>query len=199
MDITFESSVGILAGTLSGIAYLLYIIRTIKGPTKPNRATWWILTLVGLIILASYYREGARETIWVPLAYVVGPLVIAFLSLRYGEGGWEGLDKWCLVGALCGAGLWAISGSALTALLVNIGVDFLGIIPTIKKAYLRPAGEDKTAWALEAIACWLNLGAIKIWTFSIWVYPVYLAVANGLIALLLIYGQYKKANQSLSA
>ena len=197
MELSFQSIIGGVAGTLSAVAYVLYIVSTVKGPTRPNRATWSILTLVGLIILMSYYNEGARETIWVPLAYVLGPLIITLFAIKYGEGGWKGLDKWCLTGAIAGALLWTISGSALLALLINIGVDLLALLPTIKKAYLRPEGEDRTAWALEAAASFINLAAVKPWTFSIWIYPVYLAVFNGLIAALLIYGRYKKKHKRL--
>lgn len=176
---------GIIAGCLSFAAYGLYIVSTILGKTKPNRATWWILTLVGVMIAASYYAEGARDTMWVPLSYVLGPAIIAVLSLKYGEGKWEKLDKWCLAGALISAVVWYLSSSALLVLLINIFMDFIGLLPTIKKSYLRPAGEDRTAWTLESFAGLLNVFAIERWTFSIAFYPIYLLLINGTITLLL--------------
>src|SRR3989338_874742 len=96
------TSLGIVAGILSFVAYALYIFTTLIGKTKPNRATWWVLTLVGLMIATSYYAGGARDTIWVALSYVLGPAIIAVLSLKYGEGRWERLDQVCLTGAQIG-------------------------------------------------------------------------------------------------
>ncbi len=176
---------GIVAGILSFAAYALYIFATLRGTTKPNRATWWILTLVGLMIAASYYVAGARDTMWVALSYVLGPAIIAVLSLKYGEGRWERLDQVCLAGALISAVVWYFSESALIVLLINILMDFLGLLPTIKKSYLRPEGEDRAAWTLESFAGMFNIFAIERWTFAIAFYPLYLLVMNGIVTLLL--------------
>ena len=58
-------NVGFFAGLLSLAAFVPYIIAIVKGVTKPNRATWWIWTTNGLILLASYYASGAESTVWV--------------------------------------------------------------------------------------------------------------------------------------
>jgi len=60
-------AIGIIAGIISFFAYCLYIFTTIFGKTKPNRVTWWILTLIGLLIASSYYVSGVRATIWVAI------------------------------------------------------------------------------------------------------------------------------------
>lgn len=179
------SLIGIMAGAISFCAYVFYIVNTLKGKTKPNRATWWILTLIGIMIAWSYYVEGARDTIWIALSYVVGPLVIAILSLQYGEGEWETLDKACLTGAISSAVVWSISESALVVLIINVCMDFIGLIPTIKKSYLRPEGEDRTAWTMEVIAGFLNLFAIKNWIFGIAFYPLYLVIINSVVLYML--------------
>ncbi|MDB5259273.1 MAG: hypothetical protein JWO73_481 [Candidatus Taylorbacteria bacterium] len=176
---------GIVAGCISFSAYVLYMISTVKGRTKPSRSTWWILTLVGIMIASSYYASGARDTIWVALSYVLGPLIISILSLKYGEGKWERLDKWCLASAIISASVWAIFRSAQIALVTNIVMDFLGLIPTIKKSYLRPEGEDRAAWTLESFSGALNIFAIEKWTFSIAFYPLYLLIVNGIVTLFL--------------
>ncbi|MSU55821.1 MAG: hypothetical protein EXS51_00715 [Candidatus Taylorbacteria bacterium] len=189
--------IGMSAGILSFAAYVLYFFSTFRGETKPNRATWWILTLVGSLIAASYYASGARDTIWVAVSYVLGPAIIAVLSLRYGEGTWERLDKICLAGALAGAVIWYLSDSAITALTINILMDFLGLIPTIKKSYLRPEGEDRAAWMLESLAGICNLFAISVWTFAIAFYPLYLLAMNATITLLLLRPRRARTAQIL--
>ena len=186
MDITHQSIIGIIAGIISIIAYLLYNLSILRHQTKPNKATWIILTLVGLLILISYYLEGARETIWVPIAYVVGPLIIAVLAIKWGEKGWSRLDKICLAGSGISILFWFFTNSALLTLLINILIDFLALLPTIKKSYNRPETEDRVAWLLETIASVINILAIKTWIFSIYIYPIYLIVVNGVISFLLL-------------
>lgn len=176
---------GEIAGIVSFAAYLLYIYTTIRGQTKPNRATWWILSLVGLMIATSYYAGGARETIWVAVSYIAGPLIIAILSLWYGEGKWETLDKVCLTGAIVSAIIWYFSSLAIITLSINLLMDFLGLIPTIKKSYLRPIGEDRIAWTMESFAGILNMFAIETFTFAIVLYPLYLLIINLFVTLLL--------------
>lgn len=174
-DFITKEFMGIIAGVLSFSAYFLYITTTIFGKTKPNRATWWILTLIGLMIASSYYAIGARATIWVAISYVLGPLIIAILSIKYGEGKkLETLDKWCLGVAIISAFVWYLTKSAIFAFCINIFLDFIGLIPTIKKSYLRPEGEDRIAWTIESLAGALNIFAIERWIFSIAFYPVYL-------------------------
>lgn len=189
---------GIIAGILSFSAYFLYIITTIFGKTKPNRATWWILTLIGLMIASSYYVGGARDTIWVAVSYVLGPFIIALLSLKYGEGtGWDKLDKWCFSIAIISIPIWYISKSSILVLAINILLDFIGLLPTIKKSYLRPDGEDRVAWTLESIAGLLNVFAIERWVFAIAFYPIYLLAINGIITLLLYRPLLKKREINL--
>ena len=107
MTLTAQLIVGIAAGILSLAAYALYIRAIWRGTTKPSRSTWWVLTLVGLLILLSYYAEGARESIWVPIVYVAGLLLVAILSVKRGEGAsWSRIDRWCFTGAVFSMLLW---------------------------------------------------------------------------------------------
>jgi hypothetical protein len=64
-------TIGIIAGIISFSAYFLYIATTIYGKTKPNRVTWWILTLIGLLIASSYYVSGARASIIAQISLIV--------------------------------------------------------------------------------------------------------------------------------
>jgi hypothetical protein len=183
---THASATGRVAGIFSLAAFIPYILSTIRAETKPNRATWLIWTLVGALLAASYYASGARHTIWVPISYVVGPLVIALISLKYGVGGWTPFDRGCLLAA--GASLlpWWIFNSPLVALCLNLAIDFFGALPTIRKAYHSPESEDLTAWILFLLGNTLNLAAIERWQFSLFIYPIYLFVLSGLITTLIV-------------
>jgi hypothetical protein len=181
--------VNVLAGRVAGLfslaAFVPYILSTLRGRTKPNRATWWIWTVVGFLLAVSYYASGARHTLWVAVSYVLGPLITAILSLKFGVGGWTRLDRGCLLGAGAGTLLWWVSGSPLMALVINLVIDFLGALPTMSKAYADPGGEDPWAWSLFLLGNTLNLFAIEKWRFSIAVYPVYMFLLSALILLLL--------------
>ena len=179
-------NVGLLAGLLSLAAFVPYIIAIVKGATKPNRATWWIWTTNGLILLASYYASGAESTVWVAVGYFVGSLLTAVLALRYGEGGWSSFDRSCLLGAGSGLLFWWMFNSSIVALVTTLSVDFAGALPTIRKAYRAPETEDRVAWGLFIFGNTVNLLAVEAWSFGIAVYPVYMFLASGTIAALVL-------------
>lgn len=189
LDITAIS--GRVAGIISLVAFIPYILAILRGKTKPNRATWWIWTVVGLMLGASYYSSGANHTIWVPISYIIGPFVIAIMSIKYGEGGWTRFDKNCLLGAGVSLVLWWIFSSPLTALIINLLIDLMGALPTIRKAYHNPESEDRTAWTLFFVGNIINLFAVETWTFAISIYPIYMFLVNGVITTLVLVRRQK--------
>ncbi len=191
-------NLSIIAGVVSFSAYIIYIVSTFRGKTKPSRSTWWILTFVGILIFASSYSLDAKENTWIQLSYILGPLIIAIQSLspKYGyKTGLLMIDKVCLFGALVCVAIWIIFNSPFVALLGAIVVDFIGLIPTIKKSYFEPKQEDPVAWSFEMLASGINAVGITVW-FSIaekdWIYALYLLIANGVILLLLVRTFFKR-------
>jgi hypothetical protein len=173
---------GIAAGVLTFAAYPVYINDILKHGARPNRATWWILSLSNALIFVSYYSVGARTTLWVALGYALGNLSIAILSIRYGDTTWDAFDIICLGAALGSALLWWLFDTPLYTLLINIAIDFLGLLPTIYKTYKKPSTESQSAWIMDAAASILALLAVREWSFDIAIYPVYLLLTNCLIA-----------------
>lgn len=178
---------GKVAGVVSLVAFIPYILAILRGETRPNRATWWIWTVVGLMLGASYYSSGANHTIWVPVSYIIGPLATAILSIEYGEGGWTRFDRSCLLGAGVSMVLWWIFSSPLIALLINLFIDLMGALPTIRKAYHEPESEDRLTWALFFAGNTVNLFAVETWTFAISVYPIYMFLGSGIITALVFF------------
>ncbi len=185
MEYSFEGIIGGIAGGLSFVAFLLYYVSIFRWETRPNRATWIILTVVGVLIASSYYASGARETMWIPLSYVLGPFIAAILSIKYGEGGWNRFDIVCLIGCLVSVVFWGLTDEPLIALFINIVIDFFGILPTLKKSYLDPLSEGKLAWSVTTVSNFLNIFAVGTWSFALGAYPVYMVLVNGLVTFFL--------------
>ena len=182
-----KAVLGMIAGIIAFVAYIVYIISILRNKTKPNRATWWIWAFMGLVVGLSYYASGAENTIWVPVVEFIGPLSIALLSIKYGEGGLDNkTDLICLFGAVFSIILWIIFNNPVVALVTNLVVDSFAIIPTIKKSYLRPEGEDFWAWFGTGLADSLNMFAVEKFTFAILVYPIYMLVSDLIIILILL-------------
>jgi hypothetical protein len=185
---------GLIAGLLSIVAFIPYIIAIIRKRAKPNRATWIIWSVMSFVIAISYYASGARETIWVAVAYAIGSTITAILSIKFGEGGWTKFDRFCLVGSALSILLWLITKQPMVALIINIIIDLLGALPTMKKSYLNPSGEDKLTWTLFELANIINLFAITSLKFSIMIFPVYMFSCCGIITILVVLPRRREQN-----
>ena len=178
---------GVVAGVIAFLAYIVYIVSIFRGRSKPNRVTWWIWAFMGLVLALSYQFSGAINTIWVPYVEFLGPFSIALLSIKYGEGGLTNkTDLFSFLGAVISIILWIIFDNPVIALVTSLAVDSFAIIPTIKKSYLRPEGEDFWAWFGTGLADSLNMFAVEKFTFAILVYPIYMLVSDLIIIFILL-------------
>ncbi len=179
---------GMVAGIIAFLAYIVYIISIFRGGSKPNRITWWVWAFMGLVLALSYQFSGAENTIWVPYVEFLGPFIIAILSIKYGEGNFaDKTDLICFIGAVFSIILWIISKNPVIALVTNLAVDSFAIVPTIKKSYSRPEGEDFWAWFGTGLADSLNMFAVERFTFAVLVYPIYMLISDLIIIVILLF------------
>lgn len=190
--------IGQLAGLVAISTLVPYVRSIFKGITKPNRATWLIWACVQTVLLASYHSSGATTTIWLAASFTAIPIIVFLLSIKYGVGGYKGLDIFCLTGAAIGLLLWKLTDSPELTLYINIFVDFLGFLPTIKKTYLQPGTEDTLAWAVGTLATILNVFALTTWELKIAVYPVYLLITNMTVTILATGKLQERLNKQVS-
>lgn len=182
---------GWLATVFAGLGYVLYAFSVVKdGGSRPSRMTWFILSAVSCISAWSYFELGASETFGAAVVSALGSTFIAVLSLKYGHGGWETIDKITLLGVLVTCVLWYITGSSLVALLAALPVDCLALMPTIAKVVKWPDTEEFVPWLVTIASNIVNVLALDVmrihdWTFELAIYPFYMVAINGLILLLI--------------
>jgi hypothetical protein len=177
---------GILAGFFSLMCFAPYIFTILQGKTKPNRASWWIWATNGWVLCLGNYAAGASNTIWALMCAVVAQLLIAILSIKYGQGGWNRFDRRCLFGSGISFVLWRVFHSPLIAIVLPLLIDILGVLPTLKKSYYEPESEDLLTWMLYAIGSLFNMLAITTWSFAIVITPLYVFLINTILVLLLL-------------
>jgi hypothetical protein len=182
----WQATIGVISGFLSLLCFVPYIITTLQGKTKPNRATWGIWSILSIVISASYYSSGAINTIWLPIFGAIGQIIIVALSIKYGEGGFSVFDRFCLLGVAVSLLLWWQFSSPIIALMCNILIDFLGALPTIRKSYYEPETENTLTWILYLAASTLNLFALEHWSFALSAFPLYIFFINVVIVTVLL-------------
>src|SRR3989338_5553349 len=177
----------LLSGLLIFLGNIPFIFSILRKETVPNRASWWIWATVNLLVLSSYVSMGQTAAIGIGIGGLIGQIVIAVLSIRFGSGGVSTLDRTCIAGATFSALLWWWTSSALTAHVLGVFMDFLGWLPTFQKTCVHPRSENLSAWILWTAGAGLSLFAIDAWTVSSALFILYIFVSDMIVLSLLAY------------
>lgn len=187
---------GGLATLLSIIAYLPYILNTLRGQTRPHRACWMIWSVLATIALFSQLYEGATTSLGFSAAQAGCTTLVFLLSVVRGQGTFmTRTDGVVLAAASIGLALWYLTDTAAYALLLSITISLMGGMLTIQKTYWFPDSETMATWHLSFIAAGFAALAVGSLDWVLLAYPVYLLILNGAIIGAWALGQMPKARQ----
>ena len=171
-----------LLAALSVIFFLIaappYIFDTVRGKTKPQRATWFIWSVLGIIAFVSQANLGATWSLVFSGSDALGSILIFGLSIKYGVGGWARLDKIALIVAAVGVIVSFIAREPVIAILGVILADVSGTILTIRKTYGAPDTETTISWLLVGTGALTGVLAVGKFNIALLLYPGYLMLAN---------------------
>ncbi len=171
-----------IAGYLSGIAILLsfgpYLKDIFLHKTKPQRVSWLIWAILGLISFFSQFAEGASYSLVMTGAQAIGDLFIFILAIKYGFGGLMKKDFISLIGAGISLFLWYLTREAAVALFLVILIDAIGVGLTAIKSYQNPATETVSSWVLTFIGGLLACIAVGRLDFILLAFPFYICLAS---------------------
>ncbi len=156
---------GLIGGALALLGFATYIsdLLRLKNATKVTKSTWIIWSCNMLILTVSYWVAGVRNTIYLPLAFLAGNIVMLALILRYGRSGFSPLDKISFVGAVISLLLWAGTYSPVSTVVMNRIIAWIGAVPTIRQVFIDPGAENKLAWGFFMLGTFVSLLAIGDW------------------------------------
>lgn len=183
---------GILGGIFATIGIIPYIKDILSGKTHPEKATWLIWTVLGVIAFSSQLAKGATASLWMTGLETLGQLIVLLLAFRMGIGGFQKKDYIALSLAVFGIILWYLTKEASIALYIVIAIDFSGTVLTIQKSYLKPQTETLSTWVLATIGGFLTILAVGKFNIILLSYPVFIFAMNGIIALAIILGKRKR-------
>ena len=182
-------------GYLSGIFILLgsipYIREILLGKAKPQRASWFIYSVLGSIAFFSQLAKGATFSLWLTGIDTFAVVVIFVLSLRYGVGGFSKKDAFALLIAAIGLVAWYYTKEAAIALYIVIGIDVIGTYLTVDKTYKDPMSETYSVWLFCSIAGVFAMLAVGSFNIVLLSYPFYIFLANAAVVTAIELGKRK--------
>jgi fermentation-respiration switch protein FrsA (DUF1100 family) len=174
---------------LAGVPYLYAIVR---GRVRPARVSWLIWTALGVVSFVSQQAAGATDSLWLTAGQVAVTGSIFVLSLFRGRPGWTRLDVYALVLATVGVLGWQLSTVPAIALASVIFADSMGVAVTVRKAAADPRSESATSFGMQMVGSCFGIAAVGAWDATLLAFPVYLALAQGLITAVIGVGHLRR-------
>lgn len=184
--------IGITSGLLSAGASIPYIIDILKRKTKPEKASWFIWTVLGTIAFFSQMAKGATNSLWMNGLDTIAVITIFILSIRYGTGGLVKRDIVALIFAVFGLIVWYFTKEAAFALYIVLAIDLAGSVLTVVKSHEDPGSETLISWILFGLAGLLSAISVGEFNFILLIYPIYICLANWSVVVAMLLGKRKQ-------
>lgn len=182
-----HTALAIIGAVVNFVACLSYVRAILKGEATPNRVTWSLWALVPLIAAAAQLRAGVGISTLVVLSVGAGPACVVLASFARGTGSWRlgPFDYLCGACALAALALWAITGDPVTAIVLSILGDAAAALPTLRKAWLAPATENRSAYLISFVGMVLGIFSVQQATFAGYGFNAYLVAVSAALVLIL--------------
>jgi hypothetical protein len=184
---SMQTVLAVLGAAVNFAACLTYVSAVLRGEATPNRVTWFLWALVPLIAGAAQWRAGVGISTLVVLSVGAGPACIVLASFATKTGSWKlgPFDYICGACSLAALALWAVTGDPVTAIVLSILADAAAALPTLRKAWLAPATEDRSAYLIAFAGMILGILSVQEATFSAYAFNAYLVAVSGALVLIL--------------
>lgn len=184
-------SLGLIAGALQVLGYVVYIRKSLRRELEPNSAAWLMFAYGTALLTALELDLGASiHLLLLPTICATLSVYVAYICWRRGTLGWpeDSADRFAFIAdimlTIAYLGAWWLSASgsisdewrgiAVVGFLVLSNLTTLtAFSPLLRDAYLNPHRERSGAWVIWTLA-YATLG---IATFS----------EYGLISALMLY------------
>ena len=152
------------------------------------------------MVFAAELAQGVGLRTVMTFGIALGPLLVVIASYATKAAYWKlgALDWACGGVAGLALALWAITDSAVDAIILSIVADALAAIPTVRKAVTHPHTEHPLFFGLVSLGGALTLLTIQRWTFADWAFPLYIFLFPGFLAVLIWWRQSSLRHETVA-
>jgi len=178
--------IGIIAVALTFIAYVPYFRDILKGITRPHIYSWFLWSLLTVLLVFLQIEGGAGPAVWVTIGAGLMSIGVVLLSFKNGKKDITKSDTVVAILSLAAIGFWLIVEQPVVSITLVIIADLLAFIPTVRKSYNHPYAETLSLYVTNALRFMLALFAVEQHTYLSTSWIVAWVVGNLLLSILLI-------------
>ncbi len=133
-----------------------------RGKQAPPRSTWFLWVVLDIVAFSAQLSRGIFDAML--LAYIVGTLIVAIFTVKYGIRGWTRIETICTFVVTLSIVIWTISGP-FVAMICSMAGFAVAMYPLLKRVW-RGEYEDLLAWCIVIVSSILNMIDGQIFTSS---------------------------------
>ncbi len=177
-----------LAALVSFAGTYGYIRDTLRGDTSPNRVTWGLWAIEGILAFVVEIQQHVGPAALTTLMLGFMPLVIVVVSFKNPRSVWKigRFDLFCGLISLAGLVFWGFVNEPTVALISFVAADQIAALPTVRKAWIAPASESSRVFFLGFVNCAITLATLKHFTTAGVLFPGCILVTDLIIGLLVV-------------
>lgn len=177
-----------VAALLSMVGAYGYIRDTVRGATSPNRVTWSLWGLEGILAFVIEVQQHVGLAALMTLMLGLMPCLVVLASFRNSRSVWRigPFDVVCGSLSLAGLAFWALVHQPTIALVSFVAADQMAGLPTIRKSWLAPMTESPRVFLMGAMNCAITLMTLRFATTAGVLFPGCVLVADLFIGGLIV-------------
>jgi hypothetical protein len=177
-----------LAAALSLVGAYGYIRDTLRGDTAPNRVTWSLWGVEGVLAFFVEIQQHVGLAALMTLMLGLVPCAVVVASFRNPNGVWKlgAFDVVCGAVSVGGLVFWAFVNQPTVALVSFVVADQMAALPTIRKSWLAPSTESPRLFFLGSTNCAITLLTLTKLTTAAGLFPGCILVADLIMGLLIV-------------
>ena len=166
-----------------------YIRDTLRGETSPNRVTWSLWGLEGILAFAVEVQQHVGLASLMTLILGLVPCAVVAVSFRNPHRAWriDAFDAFCGALSLLGVVFWAFVHEPTVALVSFVAADQLAALPTVRKSWRAPSTETARAFAMGTLNTAITLMTLRELTTAGALFPGAIMVTDLVIAVLVSF------------
>jgi hypothetical protein len=177
-----------LAIAVSLVAMSGYIRDTLRGVTSPNRVTWSLWAVEGVLAFVVEVQQhvGLASLMTLTMGFV--PFIVVLATFRTSHRAWK-ISKFDIVcGGVSVLGLifWCFINEPTVALIAFVAADQMAALPTLRKSWLAPSSESARTFFLGTVNCAITLMTLKHFTTAGVLFPGFIMVTDFAIGMLVV-------------
>ncbi len=133
--------------------YPTYILAMTRGKQTPPRSTWFLWVVLDVVAFSAQLGRGIFDVLL--LAYIIGTLIVALFTSKYGTRGGTRFETICTCVVVLTIGIWAIAGPLAAIVCAMIGFA-VAEFPLLRRVW-RGEYEDLRAWCIVVVSSILNM------------------------------------------